>query len=92
MKRSVKVLLVILAIVLTAVLTYFGTCLYLTANWTPAVSADPVAAKIEELSAYVDRYFIDDYDTDAMVAAAADGAAEAFVTATGDRWSYYVSA
>ncbi|MGN0980509.1 MAG: S41 family peptidase [Candidatus Avoscillospira sp.] len=92
MKRSVKVLLVILAIVLTAVLTCFGTCLYLTANWTPAVSADPVAAKIEELSAYVDRYFIDDYDTDAMVAAAADGAAEAFVTATGDRWSYYVSA
>lgn len=92
MKRYVKVLLVILVIVLTAVLTYFCTCLYLTANWTSTLSTDPVAAKLEEINAYVDRYFIDDYDADAMVAAAADGAADAFVTATGDRWSYYISA
>lgn len=48
----------------------------------------PVTNKTSEISAYLDRYFIDDYDEQAL----ADAAASAMVTATGDRWSYYLSA
>ncbi len=45
-------------------------------------------AKLEELVALLDTYYIDDYDT----AALGDYLAEAAVAATGDRWSYYISA
>ena len=48
----------------------------------------PVTNKTSEISAYLDAYFIDDYDEQKL----ADAAASAMVTATGDRWSYYLSA
>ena len=48
----------------------------------------PVEAKTAEIGAYLDRFFIDDYDEDAL----ADAAASAMVAATGDRWSYYLTA
>ena len=48
----------------------------------------PVEAKTAEIGAYLDTFFIDDYDEDAL----ADAAAAAMVEATGDRWSYYLSA
>ena len=43
--------------------------------------------KAEEISAYLDYYFIDEYDEEKL----ADAAASAMVTATGDRWSYYLT-
>lgn len=48
----------------------------------------PVEAKTAEISAYLDRFFIDDYDEEKL----ADAAASAMVEATGDRWSYYLTA
>ena len=48
----------------------------------------PVEAKTAEIGAYLDRFFIDDYDEDTL----ADAAASAMVEATGDRWSYYLTA
>lgn len=48
---------------------------------------DPITAKAAEVSAYLDYYFIDDYDEKTL----ADAAASALVAATGDEWSYYVT-
>ena len=48
----------------------------------------PAEAKTAEIGAYLDRFFIDDYDEEKL----ADAAASAMVEATGDRWSYYLSA
>lgn len=48
----------------------------------------PAEAKTAEIGAYLDRFFIDDYDEDTL----ADAAASAMVEATGDRWSYYLTA
>lgn len=48
----------------------------------------PAEAKTAEIGAYLDRFFIDDYDEDTI----ADAAASAMVEATGDRWSYYLTA
>lgn len=48
----------------------------------------PVEAKTAEIGAYLDTFFIDDYDEDKL----ANAAAAAMVAATGDRWSYYLTA
>lgn len=48
----------------------------------------PAEAKTAEISAYLDRFFIDDYDEEKL----ADAAASAMVEATDDRWSYYLTA
>lgn len=48
----------------------------------------PAEAKTAEIGAYLDRFFIDDYDEEKL----ADAAASAMVEATGDRWSYYLTA
>ena len=45
-------------------------------------------AKLEEIVALLDEVYIDGYDTEAL----GDYLAEAAVAATGDRWSYYISA
>lgn len=44
--------------------------------------------KLEEIVAILDRYYIDGYDTSAL----GDYLAEAAIAATGDRWSYYMTA
>ena len=44
--------------------------------------------KTTQIKQLISRYFVDDYDVDALD----DAAAEAMVAATGDPWSYYVSA
>lgn len=48
----------------------------------------PAEAKTAEIGAYLDRFFIDNYDEEKL----ADAAASAMVEATGDRWSYYLTA
>lgn len=92
MKRFLKVLLVILLVVLTAL-----TSCILTANWVAGqyeaeIETDTVKYKMERMMALIEAYFIDDYDVETLESAAADGAAAAMVTATGDKWSYYISA
>ncbi len=91
MKKSVKILLMVGAILLTAGVSSIIT-LYLTAMPASAVSSDPVKLKMEEIGSLLEAYFIDEYDPAALETAAADGAAAAMVEATGDQWSYYISA
>lgn len=88
MKKSQRILISIAVIVATALISSLWTMRL----YRVPVNADQVSAKVEEIGACLDAYFIDDYDSDAVVAAAADGAAEAMIEATGDRWSYYISA
>lgn len=45
-------------------------------------------SKVAEVESYLNEFFVDDYDDGAL----ADAAAAAMVNATGDRWSYYLSA
>ena len=91
MKRATKILLVIGLVILTAVVSV-GLTLYLTAMPASQISTEPVKAKMDEIGAYLEAYFIDEYDPEVVAAAAADGAAAAMIEATGDEWSYYISA
>ncbi len=50
--------------------------------------SDNEFAKLEEIQAYLDYYFVGDMDEQALL----DGAASGLISGTGDRWSYYVSA
>ena len=82
MKKWQKILLLVLAFAVAILGSSIVTMQLLTRGRT---SAEDKAA---EVSAYLDRFFIDDYDEDAL----ADAAAAAMVEATGDRWSYYLTA
>lgn len=53
-----------------------------------ALQSNPAASKTEEIQEYLDAYFIDEYDEETL----ADGAAAGMIAATGDEWSYYISA
>jgi len=60
-------------------------------TWTElraAKASDPVTQKVSEISKDLSSYFIDDYDETKL----GDAAADAMIQATGDRWSYYISA
>ena len=82
MKKWQKILLLMLAFAVAILGSSIVTMQLLTRGRTPAED------KAAEVSAYLDRFFIDDYDEDAL----ADAAAAAMVEATGDRWSYYLTA
>ena len=81
-KKWQKILLLVLAFAVAILGSSIVTMQLLTRGRTPAED------KAAEVSAYLDRFFIDDYDEDAL----ADAAAAAMVEATGDRWSYYLTA
>ena len=80
-KKWQKILLLVLAFAVAILGSSIVTMQLLTRGRTPAED------KAAEVSAYLDRFFIDDYDEDALADAAA-----AMVEATGDRWSYYLTA
>ena len=82
MKKWQKILLLVLAFAVAILGSSIVTMQLLTRGRTPAED------KAAEVSAYLDRFFIDDYDENAL----ADAAAAAMVEATGDRWSYYLTA
>ena len=88
MNRPVKILLLVLAAVLLVAASVLGTLLAVRANLIPVGTASPAVRKITEIEGYLERYFIDPYDENDM----ADAAAQALVDATGDRWSYYLTA
>lgn len=91
MKKAVKVLILCLLFLLVAVGSSVLT-MYLTAMPDSLVETDPVKTKMDEIGSYLEAYFIDEYDPETLSRAAADGAAVAMVAATGDKWSYYISA
>ena len=92
MKRFWKVLCKILAVAAIAGLSCVLTAMYLLHDYRVAVDDSAVEYKMERIAALLDEYFIDEYDLKTLEAAAADGAAAAMVEATGDKWSYYISA
>jgi len=91
-RRFLKILGLIAVILLTAAVTFFGTWGFAVKQYADKLQSDSVKAKMEEVNRYLDAYFIDDYEEDVLVQAAADGAAYAMVAATEDEWSYYIPA
>ena len=91
MKWFWKGLAVLSLMIVTAVVT-FSVTVYQLGD----VSENPAAVKVEEIRRYLDLFFIDEYDEPTVLEAAetamGDAAAAAMVEATGDEWSYYVSA
>lgn len=87
-----KILTAVLAVLLIVVTTSCVTAQVLLSRIAGEIETDGVTYKLERLAALLETYFIDDYDSQTLEAAAADGAAAAMVEATGDRWSYYISA
>lgn len=89
MKKPVKILLLVLLFLFAIGATFFITYREAGALYRLEMSSGSSASlKTAEISSYLERYFIDDYDEKKL----ADAAAEAMVEATGDRWSYYLSA
>lgn len=81
MKHIVRALSYVLVAVLAATLTLF----LVQGPWRLQGSG---ASKLTELAEKIDTYFIEDVDMTALE----DAAADAMVSATGDRWSYYIPA
>ena len=89
MKKWKKAVLAAAGIVLIVAVTAAATWLLTNRAWTQRLDKlPPSAKKAMEVESYLERYFIDEYDESAL----ADGAASGIVSATGDRWSYYLSA
>lgn len=89
MKKGKKIVLVVLGCLLLIVGTAIITTLFVSARWQALWDARcPEEKKAEEVAAYLDAYFIDNYDDGEL----ADAAAAAMVEATGDRWSFYLNA
>ena len=89
MKKLQKILLIAALLVFAAGATFYITYTELTHQYELELqSFTPVERKTAEISSYLEEYFIDEYDEDAL----ADAAAAAMVKATGDEWSYYLTA
>ena len=92
MKKGWKIVLAILCAFVIAAGSFIAAVQYLNTRYAAALSAreddSPVQAKAAEVQEISETYFIDDYDEDTL----ADGAASGMVDATGDEWSYYLSA
>ena len=92
MKKGWKIVLAILCAFVIAAGSFIAAVQYLNTQYAAALSAreedSPVQAKAAEVQEIIETYFIDDYDEDTL----ADGAASGMVDATGDEWSYYLSA
>ena len=92
MKKGWKIVLAILCAFVIAAGSFIAAVQYLNTRYAAVLSAreedSPVQAKAAEVQEIIETYFIDDYDEDTL----ADGAASGMVGATGDEWSYYLSA
>lgn len=84
MKDFLKVLSYILVAMVASIITIF-LCQNSQAGKT---ASDPNMQKLQEIQEYIDKMYIGEADPKVM----ADAAASAMVTATGDRWSYYIPA
>lgn len=85
-------------ILLGCVLVLFGAAIAFVITYTELtniysavleqITTSEVAAKCVEVEAVIDHYFVGETDETVL----SDAAAAALVEATGDRWSYYISA
>ncbi len=92
MKRGTMIAVAVLLVLVTAGGTFLGTVHWMQSQYETQMNTDPVQFKLESLGSLIETYFIDEYDEATLMQEAADGAAAAMVAATGDRWSYYISA
>ena len=92
MKRLIKVLLLFLLVAVTVCMTLVFVSCTGFGRYRPVISTDAVEFKMQSIEQLLAQYFIDDYDIETLETAAADGAARAMIEATGDRWSFYISA
>ena len=91
LKNYQKILLGAVLVLLGAGISYLITYSWLTERYNNSMEqilSHEVVRKTAELEEYIDAYFVGETDETAM----ADAAASAMVSATGDRWSYYISA
>lgn len=90
MKKVMKLLSVLVLMLLTAVVTFSVTYRELggMAAAQSVFDRSVTGNKVEEINAYLEHYFIDEYDESML----ADAAADAMIAATGDKWSYYIPA
>ena len=88
MKKTPKILLLVFLFVFAVGATFLITFHEAGRLYSASAGQSAAAKKTAEIDSYLQKYFIDDYDEDKL----ADAAASAMVTATGDRWSYYLSA
>ena len=75
----------ILSYVLVAAL---ATVVTLTLSWPAETVVEPRQSKLDQLQALIEQCFIGEVDSTAIE----DAAADAMVSALGDRWSYYIPA
>ena len=75
----------ILSYVLVAAL---ATVVTLTLSWPAETVVTPRQSKLDQLQALIEQCFIGEVDSTAIE----DAAADAMVSALGDRWSYYIPA
>lgn len=91
MKRLQKMLTALALMLFGAsvafVITFTGLSGYYSTR-LQSVTDSPVSNKTAEVQAYIDQYFVGEYDN----AVLADGAAAGMVAATGDEWSQYLTA
>lgn len=90
-KKLLKILTALMLVLFGAAVTFVVTYTWLTKRYSEnleQIYSSEIVSKSVELEQYIDRYFVGETDKTAM----ADAAADAMVTATGDRWSYYISA
>ncbi len=92
MKRWTQILLYILIVLFFICCTFIGTVFWMQGRYETALSSDAVKYKMQSIERMLEHCFIGDYDAEVLEQAAADGAAAAMIKATGDRWSYYISA
>ena len=89
MKKLPKILLIAALILFSVGATFYITYTELTRQYALELQTiTPVEQKTAEISDYLGEYFIDEYDEQVL----ADAAAAAMVEATGDEWSYYLTA
>lgn len=92
MERWTKILLNVLIVVAVACATFIITVFWMQGRYMTSHSVAGVEYKMKSIESMLEHYFIDDYDPEVLEKAAADGAAAAMIEATGDRWSFYISA
>lgn len=85
---STALLLILAAVVTACCVTIYGMWGYFNAMLGNLAQIEQRYSKLEEISALIDKYYVGEYDKQAMM----DAAAQAYVDAMGDKWSGYFTA
>lgn len=90
-RKIQKILLGLVLVLFGAAITFVITYTELTKAYESMIDSvheNAILSKCAEVEAVIDHYYVGETNATEL----ADAAADAMVTATGDRWSYYISA